>query len=75
MLGRLRFVTPELKLNIVTVVDEYYKCSTAFCRAGDERKIVVQKLMFIPSSPNIAKPFVGCRLYGCASSFILSNEG
>ena len=58
MLGRLRFVTPELKLNIVTIVDCKFFCRTALCRAGDERKIVVQKLRFIPSSPNIAKPFV-----------------
>jgi hypothetical protein len=60
MLGQQRFVTPELKLNIVTIVDCDYKYSIEFCRAGDEWKIVVQKLMFIPSSPNIAKPFVVC---------------
>jgi hypothetical protein len=66
MLGLLRFVTPELKPNIVTVVDCDYKRRIAFCRAGDERKIVVQKLKFIPSSPNIAKPFVAC----CASLYI-----
>jgi hypothetical protein len=55
MLGLLRFVTLELKPNIVDVVDCDYKCSAAFCRAGDERKIELQMLMLIPSSPNIAK--------------------
>lgn len=63
MLGQQRFVTPELKLNIVTNVDCDYKRRIAFCRAGDEREIVVQQLKFIPSSPNIAKPFVGCCFY------------
>jgi hypothetical protein len=42
MLGQLRFVTLELKLNIVTNVDCDYKSRTAFCRACDERKIELQ---------------------------------
>jgi len=44
MLGHLRFVTPELKLNIVTIVDCYYKRTTAL-RLLKQKTIVPQLLM------------------------------